>query len=192
MTNERTDKGDIIEPVASLVQKVVYPSFSMGLNQITSIYRDLRSKTYVKERVGTFDERATTFIEKLQLYAGGKSTFGLIYLHILQQHISPFMLLWGETMALGYGYFSTTAGEHLNKRIKFEELNHSNLDSDRFVRICTKFRTKQLHYPDCIITKKTTPTCSACHEEGHTKKNKLCPLHPDMPPPEFDNSDDEL
>ena len=95
MTNERTDKGDIIEPVASLVQKVVYPSFSMGLNQITSIYRDLRSKTYVKERVGTFDERATTFIEKLQLYAGGKSTFGLIYLHILQQHISPFMLLWG-------------------------------------------------------------------------------------------------
>ena len=69
---------------------------------------------------------------KNAMMAGGNSTFGLPYLHIMTRHIGKIMVLWGKLLNFGYGYFSCTAGEHLNKRVKVMELNDTNLDKSRF------------------------------------------------------------
>ena len=112
------------------------------------------------------------------------------YLHYLRQHIGPLMQLYGDLFGWGYGYFSTNAGEHLNKRIKFYELSETNLDENRFYTVIHLIRTKQLEYTECILATKREVRCSACNEHGHNRKNKSCPLHPSHPQIEFEESDD--
>jgi len=44
----------------------------------------------------------------------------------------------------GYGCFTTNAGEHLNKRIKYYEINETILSEDRFKTVIHLMRSKQL------------------------------------------------
>ena len=113
------------------------------------------------------------------------------YLHYLREHLGPLMKLYYQILGFGYGYFSTSSGEHLNKRIKFYELTETNMDKSRFRTVINLMRTKQLHFPTCVIAPKRNVTCSACNEPGHTKKNKSCPMHPTHPALSFDGSDNE-
>lgn len=151
----------------------------------------MRSKTYNEERAQSFTSRATSFFKKLKSWAGGSSTSRLPYLHLMTRHIGKYMVLWGTFMNYGYGCFSCTAGEHLNKRIKTMEINDTNLDKTRFFTIITQMRSKQFHYVDCIYHLHKEMKCSRCHEKGHNKKNKCCPLHPSQPQIEFELTDDE-
>ena len=101
------------------------------------------------------------------------------------------MSLWGKFLGWGYGYFSAGAGEHLNKRIKFSELEETNRDPKRFLTIIRNHRMKQLIYPDTYIQNDVTVVCSRCHTEGHNSKNKRCPLHPSQPKVTFEDSGEE-
>ena len=114
------------------------------------------------------------------------------YLHYLRYHVGNIMVQHFDLFGWGYGVYCCNAGEHLNKLIKTSELNDTNLDTKRFYTIVHLMRLKQFFYIDTITKKKTiTITCSACHQQGHNKKNKSCPMHPSHPPIEFDESDDE-
>ena len=113
------------------------------------------------------------------------------YLHYLRQHIGKLMALHFRLFGWGYGYFSTNAGEHLNKRIKFYELSETNLDINRFYTVIHLIRTKQFEFPECIMPSKKEITCSACNQSGHNRKNKSCPLHPSHPIIDFEESDTE-
>ena len=103
------------------------------------------------------------------------------------------MKLYMHLFDWGYGYFSTNAGEHLNKRIKQTELSHTNMDTQRFRTIIHIFRTKQFKFTASIMSSKnkTSITCSACNQTGHNKRNKSCPMHESHPPIIFDDTDEE-
>ena len=157
---------------------------------VLKIFRDLRSKTYVNARAESFTERARLFARRLEMWSSGKSSDGLVYLHVMTSHIGKMMTIWGELLNFGYGYFSCTAGEHLNKTIKKEECNHANYDEHRFEQVVVNMRIKQFCYPTTFMHKKREMACSACNMKGHNKKNKCCPMHPNHPQLEF-ISDDE-
>ena len=100
------------------------------LRQVHTLYelfsdlaKDIRSTKANSERAATFSSRA---------WAGGDSVYGKPYLHILRDHIADFMIIWGRLAKWGYGIFSCTAGEHLNKRIKVMEMERTNMDKNRF------------------------------------------------------------
>ena len=99
------------------------------------------------------------------------------------------MAFWYELFGWGYGYFSCTAGEHLNKRGKELECKDTNQDDSRFTSILQMFHVKQFYYTDSIFPTSKVITCSSCKNEGHNKKNKSCPLHPSQPPLYFPDSD---
>ena len=151
----------------------------------------MRRKTFDLDRSNTFGDRARKFMEKLKKWAGGASTSGLPYLHIMLDHIGDLMIQWGSLLEWGYGYFSCTAGEHLNKRIKVEELSGTNLSNSRFADIIRNMRIKQFYYVNSICKEHKEITCSRCHEKGHNRKNKSCLLHPSQPNITFEVSDDE-
>lgn len=88
--------------------------------------------------------------------------------------------------------FSCNAGEHLNKRIKFSEINETNMDKNRFFTVTHMTRLKQFNFTDCIMPVTKIITCTACQQTGHNKKNKSCPMHPSHPPIQFNDSDDDL
>ena len=71
------------------------------------------------------------------------------------------------------------------------EMEHTNLDKNRFEVIVRNLRIKQFYYSETIIPSKTEVKCSKCHQTGHNKKNKCCPLHPSQPLLTFDESDVE-
>lgn len=102
------------------------------------------------------------------------------------------MVLYEDLFQWGYGMFCCNASEHLNKRIKFSELNETNLDEKRFYTVTHMMRLKQFVFTECIMANKKDIKCSACNQIGHNKKNKSCPLHPSHPPIQFEESDDEL
>ena len=56
------------------------------------------------------------------------------------------MVSWEELMDWGYGYFSCTAGEHLNKIIKTMEVEHTNLSANRFETIVQNISAKQFNF----------------------------------------------
>eukprot|EP00111_Clytia_hemisphaerica_P011942 TCONS_00035092-protein len=96
------------------------------------------------------------------------------YLHYLRNHVGDLMKLYMRLFDWGYDYFSTNAGEHLNKRIKQTELSHTNMDEKGFFTIMHIFRTKQFEFTHSIMPSKSKPiTCSACNQQGH-KNNKSC------------------
>ena len=113
------------------------------------------------------------------------------YLHYLRNHVGKLMKLFYSLFRWGYGYFSTSAGEHLNKRIKCSEVEETNLDDNRFRNIIHSILSKQLYFTETIMPSSFTVTCSACHQEGHNRKNKSCPLHPSHPSIEFEESDND-
>ena len=152
-------------------------------------HRDIRRVHYKADRAASFSKRASYFLSKLKAWAGGDSTKGLPYLHILVDHIGDYMDVWGKYLGWGYGYFSGSAGEHLNKRLKFSEMEETNRDEKRFYTMIRNHRMKQLKYPDTYKKDKVKSVCSACHIKGHNKKNRMCPLHPSQPGQVFDESD---
>jgi len=101
------------------------------------------------------------------------------------------MKIYGETLGWGYGYFSCNAGEHLNKLIKTLEVDSTNLDKNRFLTVTRNLRVKQFYYPESIFSSNTV-ICSSCKQQGHNKKNKNCPNHPDQPTiDDFSDSENE-
>eukprot|EP00111_Clytia_hemisphaerica_P014888 TCONS_00043847-protein len=168
------------------------------MRQVSSLYHqfkdlavDMRSKTANKIRAESFAKRAKGFFVKLKSWAGGASTSKLPYLHIMIDHIGQIMEDWCEILDWGNGYFSCTAGEHLNKIIKTKEIHETNLSENRFKDIIRDMRIKQFYYPMSVYKQFKEITCSRCHEKGHNKKNKSCRLHPSQPTETFELSDNE-
>ena len=102
------------------------------------------------------------------------------YLHYLRNHLAELMETLNDLFGWGYGCFTTNAGEHLNKRIKYYEINETNLSDERFQTIHL-MRSKQLFFTKTVIPSETVITCSACNQKGHNRKNKSCPLHSSHP-----------
>ena len=75
--------------------------------------------------------------------------------------------------------------------VKTMECGCTNRDERRFLYIMKMFRTQHFHYPENVFTPTRDVTCTACHQKGHTKKNKACAMHPSQPVIQFDESDDE-
>ena len=153
--------------------------------------KDIRSLTYNEERVHTFADRAENYFKKFKINALGACTAKMPYLHILRHHLGHFMTLYGNLFGWGYGYFSTNAGEHLNKRIKHYESTATNLQVDRFYHVIRMVRMKQFVFTKYIFTKSYEVKCSACGEFGHNRKNKMCPLHESHPRIDFEDTDVE-
>lgn len=116
-----------------------------SLRHVITLYKlfadiaiDLRETNYSQPRCQSFQDRVDHFIKKFEQYALKKNLDGKPYLHILKDHILMFMKFWGEKMNWGYGMFSCTASEHLNKRIKCMEFGETNLKTDRFCNNHTK------------------------------------------------------
>lgn len=178
-------------------EKVEDKSFSK-MRTVISLYRmfrdlaqDIRSKTYNEDRTKSFQDRVENFFVSFKKYSMGKCTSKKPYLHILRDHISKTMKFYGETLGWGYGYFNCNAGEHLNKLIKTQEIDCTNLDQNRFLTIIRNLRVKQFYYPDGIFSKNMVK-CSRCQQPGHNKRNKNCPEHPDQPRlNDFADSEDE-
>ena len=98
----------------------------------TDLARDLRSTEYVPERASSFQMRAKNYYKKFKETCNTACYGRKPYMHVLTDHISEFMIFWGEHLNWGYGYFNTNSGEHLNKRIKTMEFDCTNMDSNRF------------------------------------------------------------
>ena len=111
-------------------------------------FRDVRSVHVDKERIETFGSRVEFFFQTFVSNASGSSVDALPYLHYLRNHVPKLMKLYSELFNMGYGYFSTNAGEHLNKCIKQYEISETNLDKHRFRTIIQLMRSKQFHFPE--------------------------------------------
>ena len=112
-------------------------------------------------------------------------------MHYLRNHVGDCMKFGYEMFGWGYGVYNCNAGEHLNKIIKTMELCGTNLDAGHFKKIIRNLRIKQFIYPKSIIPREVTVTCSRCHQVGHNKKNKCCPLHDIHPDIDFSDSEDD-
>ena len=169
-----------------------------SLRHIVDLYRlfidlahDIRNINVEQQRIDSFDMRAEKFFCRFKSYGLTSMVSAKPYLHILREHIGTFMCFWSNHLGWGYGVFNCNGGEHLNKRIKCMEFGETNLKSDRFAKIMRNMRVKQLYYPDNLFTKGNEISCSACHEVGHNKKNKHCPMHPENIHLEFSDSDSD-
>jgi len=156
-----------------------------------SIIRDIRSLHVDKDRISTFRSRVEAFFQLFVVHAPHILLSKMPYLHYLRNHVPDLMELYMQLFNWGYGYMSTNAGEHLNKRIKQIEISQTNMDTNRFYTVIHIMRSKQFEFTNSVFPCKTTVKCSACGQEGHNKKNKSCPMHPSHPPITFDNSDGE-
>ena len=123
-------------------------------------------------------------------FAGTTPIKGLPYLHYLRNHVGDLMVLYGDLFNWGYGMFSCNAGEHLNKHIKYLEINQTNMDQKRFYTVAHTMRLKQFNFTGSIMPTEKEIKCSACQQTGHNKKNKSCPMHPSHPLIQFDDSDE--
>ena len=102
------------------------------------------------------------------------------------------MTVWDKYLGWGYGFFSYSAGEHLNKRIKFIETEETNMDDNHFQTVIRNHRLKQLHYQDSyVLGAVTVVTCLARNIQGNNKKNKSCPMHSSQPSLTLHDSDIE-
>ena len=162
----------------------------LSILRVHVYFRDIRSTHVDEGRINSFDSRAENFFQKFLHNAGTVVVNGMPYLHYLRNHIGKLMKLYKNLFGFGYGYFSTSAGEHLNKRIKHFELVDTNLDTQRFYTIIHLMRTKQFEFTECIFPSRKEIICSACSQTGHNKKNKSCPMHPTHPVIQFEDSDD--
>ena len=141
------------------------------LRNVVQLYRayndlagDIRSIDYNSVRLKSFQTRVNMYIALFSKHSRGSCVKGKPYMHILQDHVSEWMLFWGKIMSWGYGYFSCNGGEHLNKRTKCMEFSETNLNDERFCTITRNLRVKQFHYPENLLPSKTTITCQAYQE----------------------------
>ena len=104
-----------------------------------------------------------------------------------------------EVLPDGFGFLRSPESNYLagpddiyvNKLIKTQEIDCTNLDQNRFLTIIRNLRVKQFYYPDGIFSKNMVK-CSRCQQPGHNKRNKNCPEHPDQPRlNDFADSEDE-
>ena len=164
------------------------------LQDFADIATDLRATTTTEARVESFGRRVEAFFKDVRRFFPNECSSKHHYMHVLRDHIWPLMKFWHRHLNWGYGMFSTAAGEHLNKRLKVYEADHtsSTQGTARFERILHMFRVGLLHYPKSTLRESAAKvTCSACGEKGHTRKNKLCPNHIAPGPIVFADSGDE-
>ena len=105
----------------------------------------MRSTQACAERIQSFEERTKKFFQKFIHNSSGNSKSSMPYLHYLRNHVGKLMKQFYSLFGWGYGYFSTSAGEHLNKRIKCSEVEETNLDDNRFRNIIHSILSKQLY-----------------------------------------------
>ena len=89
---------------------------------------------------------------------------------------------WFQTTGWGYGVFSSSSGEHLNKRLKVYEADHTNQSADRLRSTLFHSRIGMLHFvfPDILCKEVVSKVkCTACGAFGHNRKNKACPSRVD-------------
>ena len=136
---------------------------------------DLRSTSGNAAQASTFRDRVLTFLHPFQRVALQECTHKVTYIHLLSDHIPTWMVLWCELLGMGYGVFTSTSSEHLNKLIKFLELGHTNLSGNRFEQIIRWLRVRALHFPVMLINSTRNQTCSRCHQPGHNRKKQVLP-----------------
>ena len=140
------------------------------------IAHELRDHTTTTHRLEAFNGHVEVFAKQLVGQFPTECSEKMVYFHILRDHVWPIMKFWFNTTGWGYGVFSSSAGEHLNKRLKVYEADHSNQSADRFYRLLIHFRVGMLHFPSIITQEvRSKVVCSACGAKGHNKKNKSCP-----------------
>ena len=162
------------------------------LQDIVSLYvkfsdlaQDLRSTSGNMQRARTFKRRVTAFVKLFQKVGTHDCTKRVMYIHALLDHIPGWILLWCDLMDWGYGVFTSTSGEHLNKAIKQLESGHSNFSGDRFQQVLRLLRVRMFHFTSLAFHDSNREiTCSRCKQKGHNRKNKSCPMHPSQPPPD--------
>lgn len=167
------------------------------LRQIAKMYqlfrdlaKDLRSTSGDLSRAKSYRARVLHFLKFIQSFGLIASMHKVTYVHLLVDHIPTWMELWCEVLGFGYGIFTGSSGEHLNKLVKILEMTHTNLSKSRFEQIIQLLHVRAFHYPDMLLDESARDqTCSRCHQKGHNKKNKSCPLHPSHPPPVYSDSD---
>ena len=159
-------------------------------NHFHDLAIDLRSTTADPKRASSFYNRVLKFLRLFQRVGLQACTHKVTYVHILLDHIPTWMVLWCSLLQVGYRVFSAASGEHLNKQVKFLELGHTDLSKNRFAEIMRLLRVRAIHYPMLLLDESSRDqTCSRCHQKGHNRKNKSCPMHPSHPPPTFSDSE---
>ena len=73
------------------------------------------------------------------------------YVDLLVDHMLRWMELWCDLLGFGYGFFTGTSGEHLNKVVKALEMQHSNFSELCFKEIIEHLRIKVFHLPKMIL-----------------------------------------
>ena len=59
--------------------------------------------------------------------------------------------LWCDLLGFGYGFFTGTSREHLNKVVKTPEMQHSNFSELRCKQIIEHLWIKVFHFPKMIL-----------------------------------------
>ena len=156
------------------------------------IAHDIRSPQTTTARVESFQRRVEEFTTYIVKYFANECSDKMFYFHVLHDHIGAILKFWFETLEIGYGFFTATAGEHENKRCKVFEQEHTYQNATRFRYLIHTFRVQQFVFPTCLFAEQTSKiTCSACGTSGHNKRNKICPAYVDAEPVEFNDSEDE-
>jgi len=108
------------------------------IREVMKMYRlfhdlalDLRSTSGDLQRAQSFRGRVLHFLNHVQNVGLRDCIHRVTYVHLLADHIPQWMVLWCELLDFGYGYFTGSSGEHLNKVVKVLEMTHSNLSSKR-------------------------------------------------------------
>ena len=96
---------------------------------------DLRSTTADLKRAKSFRSRVLHFLYPAQNVELHDCIHKVTYVHLLSDHIPRWMVLWCELLDFGYGLFTGSSDEHLNKVVKMLEMTHSNLSSNRYNQI---------------------------------------------------------
>ena len=87
----------------------------------------------------------------MKIWAGGNSTYGKPYLHIMREHIGEFLILLGRTNELGIQLLLMYSWRKFKQNYKIMEIEHTSFDSQRFVTIVRNLRVKQLYHSDTAI-----------------------------------------
>ena len=82
------------------------------------ISRELRALETTPERVQVFRVTAEKLFLLMQKHCPAESTKSVLYVHALRDYVTDMMEFWFKLLDWGYGYFSCTASEHLNKQLK--------------------------------------------------------------------------
>jgi len=83
------------------------------------------------------------YFQKFHNSSGTGLVSGMPYLHYLRNHLADLILFYEKNFGWGYGFLSTNAGKHLNKRIKYYELLETNLSSARY----TSYACEAVYFP---------------------------------------------